>query len=125
MNDPCIVIDWTSNMSKVLPHASNSSQEDMSIYQDTLFCLWADRSLLLHLNAVCGEAANTNLNILGLTRPGTEPTTLRTLGEHAYHYTIDAVSFSSRTSCQISFDKEYMVFCIQNRAFMLKMIEMS
>jgi hypothetical protein len=38
-----------------------------------------------------GEATNTNFIVLGLTRPGFEPTIYRTRGEHANHYTTDAV----------------------------------
>ena len=38
-----------------------------------------------------GEAAYTNFNVFGLTRPGIEPTTFRIRGEHANHYTTEAV----------------------------------
>ena len=38
-----------------------------------------------------GEATNTNFIVVGLTRPGLEPTIYRTRGEHANHYTIDTV----------------------------------
>jgi hypothetical protein len=37
------------------------------------------------------EATNTNFIVLGLTRPGFEPMIYRTRGEHANHYTTDAV----------------------------------
>ena len=37
----------------VLAHESNSPHEDMPLYPDTLFWLWANPSLLLLLNAVC------------------------------------------------------------------------
>jgi hypothetical protein len=37
------------------------------------------------------EATNINLIVFGLTRSGHEPTIYRTVGEHANHYTTDAV----------------------------------
>ena len=40
---------------------------------------------------VSGEATNTNFIIFGLIRSGLEPTIYRTGGEHANHYTTDAV----------------------------------
>ena len=39
----------------VLAHESNSLQEDMTLYPDTLFWLWAHQSMLLQLNAACLE----------------------------------------------------------------------
>jgi hypothetical protein len=38
-----------------------------------------------------GEATNTNFIVFGLTWPGLEPTICHTRGEHANHYTTDAV----------------------------------
>ena len=38
-----------------------------------------------------GEATNTNCIVFGLTRTGLEPTIYRTRGEHANHYTTNAV----------------------------------
>jgi hypothetical protein len=38
-----------------------------------------------------GEATHTNVIIFGLIRSGLEPTIYRTRGEHAKHYTTDAV----------------------------------
>jgi hypothetical protein len=38
-----------------------------------------------------GEATDTNLIVFGLNRSGIEPTIYRTRGEHANHYTTDAV----------------------------------
>jgi hypothetical protein len=38
-----------------------------------------------------GEATNTNCIVVGLTRPGLEPTIYHTRAEHANHYTVDAV----------------------------------
>jgi hypothetical protein len=38
-----------------------------------------------------GEATNTNFIVFGLTQPGLEPTTYSTRGEHANHYTTNAV----------------------------------
>ena len=40
-----------------------------------------------------GEATNTNFIVFGLTRPGVEPTIYHTRGEHANHYTTDAVYY--------------------------------
>jgi len=40
---------------------------------------------------ISGEATNTNSIVFGLTRSGLEHTIYRTLGEHPYHFTIDAV----------------------------------
>jgi hypothetical protein len=37
------------------------------------------------------EAPNTNFIVFGLTRPGLESTIYHTRGEHANHYTTDAV----------------------------------
>ena len=41
--------------------------------------------------ALSGEATHINFIVFGLTRPGLEPTIYRTRGEHANHYTTDAV----------------------------------
>jgi hypothetical protein len=38
-----------------------------------------------------GEATNTNFIVFALTRSGLEPTIYGTQGEHANHYTTDAV----------------------------------
>ena len=38
-----------------------------------------------------GEAINANFIVFGLTRAGLEPTNYRTQGEHANHYTTEAV----------------------------------
>jgi hypothetical protein len=43
-----------------------------------------------------GEATNTNFIVLGLTRPGMEPTIYRTRGEHTNHYATDAVENQHR-----------------------------
>ena len=55
----------------------------MPLYPEILFWLWGDQSLLLLLIAACGEAAEASFNVFGMTRPGIEPTTLRTRGKHA------------------------------------------
>ena len=53
-----------------------------------------------------GEAADTNFIVFGLTRPMLEPTIYRTRGEHANHYTSDAVhTYIDIISC------EYTKFC--------------
>jgi hypothetical protein len=38
-----------------------------------------------------GEATNTNFIVVGLTRPGLEPTIYHTQDEHTNYYTTDAV----------------------------------
>ena len=43
------------------------------------------------------EETNTNFIVLGLTRPGLEPTIYRTRGEHAIHYAIDTVILVKET----------------------------
>jgi hypothetical protein len=47
------------------------------------------------------KATNTNLIVFGLTQPGLEPMIYHTRGEHANHYTTDAVHlldmFNSKT----------------------------
>jgi hypothetical protein len=43
-----------------------------------------------------GEAINTNFIVLGLTRPGLEPTIYRTEGERTNHYATDAVMYRIR-----------------------------
>ena len=40
---------------------------------------------------ISGEVAHTNVIVFGLHRSGHEPTIYRTRGEHANHYTTDAV----------------------------------
>ena len=49
-----------------------------------------------------GEAANANFIIFGLTRPGFEPTIYRTQGEHANHYTTDAVDHLLKSTYDIT-----------------------
>ena len=67
----------------------------MSLHSDTLFRSRANQSLFFLLNAAClansGETTNKNVIVFGLTRPGLEPTIYRNRGEHANHYTTDAV----------------------------------
>ena len=45
---------------------------------------------------LCGEATHTNFIVLGLTRPGLEPTIYRTRGEHDNHYTTDDVELNKK-----------------------------
>ena len=60
----------------------------MLLHSDKLFWFRAKQSLLLLLNTACLAEKQ---HIFGLTRPGLEPTIYRTPGEHANHYTTDAV----------------------------------
>jgi hypothetical protein len=50
-----------------------------------------DFALSLQWCVLSGEATNTNCIVFGLTRPRLELTIYRTRGEHANHYTTDAV----------------------------------
>ena len=72
----------------MLAYERNSPQEDVPLYPDTLFWLLVDQSLLL-----LQKAANTNFYVFDLTRSGIEPTTFRYRGEHANHYTTEAVKY--------------------------------
>jgi hypothetical protein len=75
----------------------------MSRHSDTLSCI--PNQPVFALTPYCcvlsGEATNTNFIVLCLTRSGLEPTIYRTRGEHANHYTINAV--------QIIIDTSYIV----------------
>jgi hypothetical protein len=42
-----------------------------------------------------GEATDTNVIVLGLTRPGLEPPIYRNRGEHSIHYATDAVKYTT------------------------------
>jgi hypothetical protein len=65
----------------------------MSLHSDTLFWFRANQSLLLLINTVCFAEKQqiSNFIVFGLTRQGLDPTIYRTRGEHANHYTTDAV----------------------------------
>jgi hypothetical protein len=54
-----------------------------------------------------GEATNTNYIVFGLTQPGLEPTTYSTRGEHANHYTTNAVKLNN-----INLVKEYILYTV-------------
>ena len=75
----------------MLAHWNNSPQIDMLLHSGTLFWFRANQSLLLLLNAACLAEKNTNFIVFGLTRPGFESTIYHTPGQHANHYTTDAV----------------------------------
>ena len=63
------------------------------IFIDVYYALWI---LVYNTHYDCmltGEATNTNLLVFGLTLSGLEPTIYRTQGEHANHYTTDAVNY--------------------------------
>ena len=57
------------------------------------------------------EAINTNFIVFGLTRLGLEPTIYHTPGEHANHYTTDAVLlfYKNRSKKIITFN----IFCFR------------
>jgi hypothetical protein len=44
-----------------------------------------------------GEVTNTNFIVFGFTQSGLKPMIYRTRGEHANHYTTDAVNISIKT----------------------------
>jgi hypothetical protein len=67
----------------------------MLLHSDTLFCFRANQVFALSPQCcvLSGEATNTNFKVFGLSRPGPglKSTLYRTRGEHANHYTTDAV----------------------------------
>ena len=77
-----------------LAHCDNSPLIDTSPHSGTLSWFRANQSLLFLLNAAClAEKTNTKFIVFGLTRPGLEPTTYHTRGEHANHYATDIVTW--------------------------------
>ena len=58
-----------------------------------------------------GEVTHTNFIIFGLTQPGLKPTIYRTRGEHANHYTTDAVTEIGTISKHLILCRK---FCIDN-----------
>ena len=87
------VLDQHSISFVVLGHWNNSPRIDMSLHSETLFWFRDSQSLLLLLDAVRLAVKQHILNfiVFGLTRPWLESTTYRTRGDHANHYTTDAV----------------------------------
>ena len=76
----------------MLAHWNNSPWIDMSPHSDTLSWFRVNQSLLFLLNVAClAEKQNSNFTVFCLTRSGLEPTIYLTRGEHANHYTTDAV----------------------------------
>ena len=64
----------------------------LSSHLDTLYWFRANQSLLFLLNAEClEEKQQIPILVFGLTQSGLEPTIYHTQGEHANHYTINAV----------------------------------
>ena len=58
-----------------------------------------------------GEAENTNFNVFGLTRSGTESTTLHIRGKHATHYNAEAVQMPITTKpVMLLFDRVMLSF---------------
>ena len=54
--------------------------------------MWGNQSFFLLLNTVfITEAKNTNFTVIGLTRPGVEPTIFYFQGEHASKYITDDI----------------------------------
>ena len=71
--------------------ATSSHWNNMSLHLDTLFWFRAIKPLLLLLITVCLAKKKQIPLVFGLIQPGLEPTIYRTRGEHANHYTTDAV----------------------------------
>ena len=57
----------------------------------------------------CGEATNANFIVFGLTGRGLEPTVYHTRGEHANHYSTDAVS--TELNHPVCFNWKVLEFC--------------
>ena len=84
-----LTLNW---ISIVLAHWTNSLWVDMSFFSDTLFWFWINQSLLLLLKAVyLAEKQQIPIIVFDWTRSGIEPMIYHTRGEHANHYTTDAV----------------------------------
>jgi hypothetical protein len=62
-----------------------------------------------------GEATNTNIIVFGLTRPGLEPTIYHTRGEHANHYTTDAVEKNVIEDLKVYFFKNVLKIYLCNQ----------
>jgi hypothetical protein len=76
----------------VLAHWNNSLQIDMLPHSNILPGFRANQFLLFLLNAVClAEKQQILILVFGLTGPWLKLTIYRTWGEHAIHYTTDAV----------------------------------
>ena len=56
-----------------------------------------------------GEATDTNLIVFGFTWSGLEPTIYRTRGEHANHYTTDAVDVKENLNLKKSILRVYVL----------------
>ena len=85
----------------VLAHWNNSPPINMSPHSDTSPWFRANQSLLFTLNAACltEKQQNTNFIVFGLT--GLEPMIYHTRGEHANHYTTDAILLCSLEACPL------------------------
>ena len=76
----------------MLAHRNNSPRRDMSPLSETLSWFRANHSLIYLLNAVClAEKQHILILFSGLTQLELELMIERTRGEHANHYTTDAV----------------------------------
>ena len=74
----------------MLAHWNDSPRVDMSLHLDTLFWFGANQSLFFLIN-VEAEKQQIPILVFGLSWSGLEPMIYCTRGEHANHYTIDAV----------------------------------
>jgi hypothetical protein len=79
----------------VLAHWNNSPEREMVPHSGTHYPQIPSQpvfALSPKSYMFSGEATNTNFIVFGLTRPGLEPMIYHTRGEHANHYTTNAVS---------------------------------
>jgi hypothetical protein len=88
-------LDFYSPSSLKQQSTGRHCRSTLSFHTDTLFWFRTKQSLLFLINAACREATNTNFIVFGLTfgltRSGFEPMIYCTRGEHANHYTTNAV----------------------------------
>jgi hypothetical protein len=81
--------------------ASSLRQQSADRHVAPLSWFRANQSMLFLLNAAClTEKTNTKFIVFGLTRPGLEPTTYHTRGEHANHYATDIVAWLNQRTAK-------------------------
>ena len=97
----------------MLAHWNNSPRIDMSPHSDTLAWFRANQSLFFLLNAEClEEKQQIPILVFGLTQSGREPTIYHTRGEHANHYTTNAVEILLKAALNTITLTPYMTYLI-------------
>ena len=95
--------DTLSLTFNVPAHKSNSPQErHATLTRNIILTLAVGRPVFALTPNCCvhsEEATYTNLNVFGLTRSGSEPTTFRIRGEQAKHYTTGAFLCVMKITC--------------------------